>query len=275
MSLEIRNIYMSEFVDLPVLTREEEVELFKRYEKGDELAKEKLVEHNLKWVVSLAQKHIPKGMSEMDLIQEGSVGLLKAIENFDYKMGNKFSTYATHWIEPMMIGAIKDKSRAIRIPRNSFDNMIKISYRYSELIKDNTHDKTIGIISRELDIDKYRVEELYLHNMPITSLNMCLEDSDDLELINLLKSDELDPISSVLHEDLIKDLIEAMERLVPQERKAIKLLYGLGGEKRLSRNQVAERFGVTTQRVSQIEGMALRKLRHPKFGKILKEYLTN
>lgn len=273
-SLDPIKMYLKEIGMHKLLTFNEEIELAKRYEKGSDDAREKLIVSNLRLVVSVAKKHIGRGLSFLDLIQEGNQGLMKAVEKYDWRRGFKFSTYATWWIRQAITRAIADQSRTIRIPVHMVESINKLYKAQRKLTQSLNRTPTVEELSKELIIPKDDVKNLFKISQRTTSLSTAINDEEDATLEDFIK----DPNQSSIYENVsnkfIKEyLFEVLDTLTPRERKVLVLRYGLEDGKPRTLEEVGRQFSVTRERIRQIEAKAVRKLKHPSRAKKLKDLL--
>ncbi len=266
--------YLREIGKVPLLVAEEEIELAKRYEKKEKKAKSKLTESNLRLVVSIAKKYIGRGLSLLDLIQEGNQGLIRAVEKYDWRRGFKFSTYATWWIRQAITRAIADQARTIRIPVHMVETINKL-YRVSRrLMQELGREPTPEEIGEELEIDADRVREIFKIAQEVTSLETPVGDDKESFLGDFIPDEsQLSPVD-LASKQLLKDhLDEVLHTLSDREARVLKLRFGLEGNKQMTLEEVGKVFGVTRERIRQIEAKALRKLKHPSRRKKLQDYL--
>ena len=267
-------MYLKEIGRIPLLTAEEEVELARRIEQGDEEAKRRLAEANLRLVVSIAKRYVGRGMLFLDLIQEGNLGLIKAVEKFDYRKGFKFSTYATWWIRQAITRAIADQARTIRIPVHMVETINKLVRVNRQLMQDLGRDPTPEEIAQEMDIPEERVREIMKIAQEPVSLETPIGEEEDSHLGDFIEDeDALAPAEAASFILLKEQLEEVLETLTPRERDVLRLRFGLEDGKARTLEEVGQKFKVTRERIRQIEAKALRKLRHPTRSKKLKDYL--
>ncbi|MBI3397425.1 RNA polymerase sigma factor RpoD [Candidatus Woesebacteria bacterium] len=266
--------YLREIGRVPLLLAEEEVELAKRYEKADKRAKDKLTEANLRLVVSIAKKYIGRGLTLLDLIQEGNQGLIRAVEKYNWRKGFKFSTYATWWIRQAITRAIADQARTIRIPVHMVETINKL-YRISRrLMQELGRDPTPEEIGQELDMEPDRVREIFKIAQEVTSLETPVGEEEDSSLGDFIADEsQLSPVDQASKQLLKDHLDEVLSTLSDREARVLKLRFGLEGNKQMTLEEVGKVFGVTRERIRQIEAKALRKLKHPSRRKKLQDYL--
>lgn len=266
--------YLREIGKVPLLFAEDEIELAKAYEKGDKKAKDLLTESNLRLVVSIAKKYIGRGLSLLDLIQEGNQGLIRAVEKYDWRRGYKFSTYATWWIRQAITRAIADQARTIRIPVHMVETINKI-YRVSrKLMQELGRDPTPEEIGEELDMPPERIREIFKIAQDTTSLEAPVGEEKDSMLGDFIPDEQsLSPVDQASKQLLKDHLDEVLSTLSDREAKVLKLRFGLEGTKPLTLEEVGKVFGVTRERIRQIEAKALRKLKHPSRRRKLQDYL--
>lgn len=266
--------YLREIGKVPLLVAEEEIELAKRYEKKEKKAKSKLTESNLRLVVSIAKKYIGRGLSLLDLIQEGNQGLIRAVEKYDWRRGYKFSTYATWWIRQAITRAIADQARTIRIPVHMVETINKL-YRVSRrLMQELGREPTPEEIGEELEIDADRVREIFKIAQEVTSLETPVGDDKESFLGDFIPDEsQLSPVDQASKQLLKDHLDEVLHTLSDREARVLKLRFGLEGNKQMTLEEVGKVFGVTRERIRQIEAKALRKLKHPSRRKKLQDYL--
>ncbi len=268
-------MYLREIGRIPLLTFDEELDLAKRVLDGNERAKQKLAESNLRLVVSIAKKYVGRGMLFLDLIQEGNMGLIKAVEKFDYKKGYKFSTYATWWIRQAITRAIADQARTIRIPVHMVETINKLIRTSRHLLQQMGREPTPEEIAAEMEIPVEKVMEIQKIAQDPVSLETPIGEEDDSHLGDFIPDDESPaPHDSAAYTLLKEQLEEVMSTLTPREAKVLKLRFGLEDGKARTLEEVGKEFNVTRERIRQIEAKALRKLRHPSRSKRLKDYMT-
>ena len=268
-------MYLREIGRIPLLTFDEELDLAKRILEDDEEAKQKLAESNLRLVVSIAKKYVGRGMLFLDLIQEGNMGLIKAVEKFDYTKGFKFSTYATWWIRQAITRAIADQARTIRIPVHMVETINKLIRTSRHLLQQLGREPTPEEIAAEMEIPVEKVMEIQKIAQDPVSLETPIGEEDDSHLGDFIPDDESPaPQDSAAYTLLKEQLEEVMETLTPREAKVLKLRFGLEDGKARTLEEVGREFKVTRERIRQIEAKALRKLRHPSRSKRLKDYMS-
>ena len=268
-------MYLREIGRIPLLTFDEELELAKSVLEGSEEAKQKLAESNLRLVVSIAKKYVGRGMLFLDLIQEGNMGLIKAVEKFDYKKGYKFSTYATWWIRQAITRAIADQARTIRIPVHMVETINKLIRTSRHLLQMLGREPTPEEIAEEMEIPVEKVMEIQKIAQDPVSLETPIGEEDDSHLGDFIPDDESPaPHDSAAYTLLKEQLEEVMSTLTPREAKVLKLRFGLEDGKARTLEEVGKEFQVTRERIRQIEAKALRKLRHPSRSKRLKDYMS-
>ena len=268
-------MYLKEIGKIPLLKPHEEVELAKRMMEGDEIAKQRLVEANLRLVVSIAKRYVGRGMLFLDLIQEGNLGLIKAVEKFDYERGFKFSTYATWWIRQAITRAIADQARTIRIPVHMVETINKLIRTSRHLLQQNGREPTPEEIAAEMEIPVERVAEIQKIAQDPVSLETPIGEEDDSHLEDFIQDEDTPaPQDSAAYTLLREQLEEVMGTLTPREAKVLKLRFGLEDGKSRTLEEVGKEFMVTRERIRQIEAKALRKLRHPSRSKKLRDYMN-
>ena len=267
-------IYLKEIGKVPLLSAEEEVELAKRMEQGDEWAKQKLCEANLRLVVSIAKKYVGRGMLFLDLIQEGNLGLIKAVDKFDYTKGYKFSTYATWWIRQAITRSIADQARTIRIPVHMVETINKLIRVSRQLLQENGREPTPDEIAEEMGITVEKVREILKIAQEPVSLETPLGEEEDSHLGDFIPDEDAPaPAEAAAFSMLKEQLVEVLNTLTEREQKVLKLRFGLEDGRARTLEEVGKEFDVTRERIRQIEAKALRKLRHPTRSKKLKDYL--
>ncbi len=268
-------MYLREIGRIPLLTYDEELELAKRVLAGDEEAKQKLAESNLRLVVSIAKKYVGRGMLFLDLIQEGNMGLIKAVEKFDYTKGYKFSTYATWWIRQAITRAIADQARTIRIPVHMVETINKLIRTSRHLLQQLGREPTPEEIAKEMEISVEKVTEIQKIAQDPVSLETPIGEEEDSHLGDFIQDDDSPaPQDAAAYTLLREQLEEVMKTLTPREAKVLKLRFGLEDGKSRTLEEVGKEFQVTRERIRQIEAKALRKLRHPSRSKKLKDYMS-
>ncbi len=266
--------YLREIGKVPLLDAEEEIELAKRYEKADKRAKDRLTETNLRLVVSIAKKYIGRGLSLLDLIQEGNQGLIRAVEKYDWRRGFKFSTYATWWIRQAITRAIADQARTIRIPVHMVETINKLYRTSRKLMQELGREPTPEEIGAELEMEGDRVREIFKIAQETTSLEAPVGEDKESFLGDFIPDDSPSPVDQASRQLLKTHLEEVLGTLSEREAKVLKLRFGLEGDGQpMTLEQVGKVFGVTRERIRQIEAKALRKLRHPARRRALKDYL--
>lgn len=267
-------MYLKEIGKIPLLTAEEEIDLAKRMEQGDEEAKKRLAEANLRLVVSIAKRYVGRGMLFLDLIQEGNLGLMKAVEKFDYRKGFKFSTYATWWIRQAITRAIADQARTIRIPVHMVETINKLVRVQRQLVQELGRDPTPEEIAKEMDMEPEKVREIMKIAQEPVSLETPIGEEEDSHLGDFIEDDNvLAPQDAATFTMLREQLIDVLDSLTPREQKVLKLRFGLEDGRARTLEEVGKEFDVTRERIRQIEAKALRKLRHPSRSKKLKDFL--
>lgn len=267
-------VYLKEIGRVPLLTPEEEIELAERMAKGDPYARKRLSEANLRLVVSIAKRYVGRGMQFLDLIQEGNLGLIKAVEKFDHTKGFKFSTYATWWIRQAITRAIADQARTIRIPVHMVETINKVKKVSSQLLHKNGHDPTAEEIAEELDMPIDKVREIMRVAQEPVSLETPIGEEEDSHLGDFIQDDNVPVPADAAAFTLLKEqLVEVLSTLTDREQKVLRLRFGLDDGRARTLEEVGKEFNVTRERIRQIEAKALRKLRHPSRSRKLKDYL--
>ena len=267
-------MYLKEIGKVPLLTAEEEIELAKRMESGDEDAKKRLAEANLRLVVSIAKRYVGRGMLFLDLIQEGNLGLIKAVEKFDYNKGFKFSTYATWWIRQAITRAIADQARTIRIPVHMVETINKLVRVSRQLLQELGREPTPDEIAERMEIPVERVREILKISQEPVSLETPIGEEEDSHLGDFIQDDNVPVPADAAAFTLLKEqLVEVLGTLTEREQKVLRLRFGLDDGRARTLEEVGKEFNVTRERIRQIEAKALRKLRHPSRSRKLKGYL--
>ena len=267
-------MYLKEIGKVPLLSAEEEIELAKKMEQGDENAKKRLVEANLRLVVSIAKRYVGRGMLFLDLIQEGNLGLIKAVEKFDYRKGYKFSTYATWWIRQAITRAIADQARTIRIPVHMVETINKLIRVSRQLLQELGREPTPEEIAEEMDMPVDRVREILKISQEPVSLETPIGEEEDSHLGDFIQDDNVPVPADAAAFTLLKEqLVEVLGTLTEREQKVLRLRFGLDDGRARTLEEVGKEFNVTRERIRQIEAKALRKLRHPSRSRKLKDYL--
>ena len=267
-------MYLKEIGKVPLLSSEEEIELAQKIEEGSQYAKKKLAEANLRLVVSIAKRYVGRGMLFLDLIQEGNLGLIKAVEKFDYRKGYKFSTYATWWIRQAITRAIADQARTIRIPVHMVETINKLIRVQRQLLQELGRDPFPEEISKVMDLPVEKVREIQKIAQEPVSLETPIGEEEDSHLGDFIPDDDAPaPAEAAAFTMLKEQLINVLDTLTPREEKVLRLRFGLDDGRARTLEEVGKEFNVTRERISQIEAKALRKLRHPSRSKKLKDYL--
>ena len=267
-------MYLKEIGKVPLLSPDEEIELAKKIELGDEEAKKKLAESNLRLVVSIAKRYAGRGMQLLDLIQEGNLGLIKAVEKFDYRKGYKFSTYATWWIRQAITRAIADQARTIRIPVHMVETINRLVRTQRQLVQKLGREATPEELAKELDMPVDRVRDIMKISQDPVSLETPIGEEEDSHLGDFIQDDHVEvPADAATYRLLHEQLMEVLSTLTEREQKVLRLRFGLDDGRPRTLEEVGRQFNVTRERIRQIEAKALRKLRHPSRSKILKDYL--
>ena len=267
-------VYLKEIGRVPLLTPDEEIELAERMTQGDPYAKKRLSEANLRLVVSIAKRYVGRGMQFLDLIQEGNLGLIKAVEKFDHTKGFKFSTYATWWIRQAITRAIADQARTIRIPVHMVETINKVKKVGSQLLHQNGHEPTADEIAAELDMSVEKVREIMRVAQEPVSLETPIGEEEDSHLGDFIQDDDAPAPADAASNMLLKEqLAEVLKTLTSREEKVLRLRFGLDDGRSRTLEEVGKEFNVTRERIRQIEAKALRKLRHPSRSKKLRDFL--
>jgi RNA polymerase primary sigma factor len=267
-------MYLKEIGKVPLLNAEEEIDLAKKMEMGDAEAKKRLAEANLRLVVSIAKRYVGRGMLFLDLIQEGNMGLIKAVEKFDYRKGYKFSTYATWWIRQAITRAIADQARTIRIPVHMVETINKLIRVSRQLLQELGREPTPEEIAEEMNMPEERVREILKISQEPVSLETPIGEEEDSHLGDFIQDDNVPVPSDAAAFTLLKEqLVEVLGTLTEREQKVLRLRFGLDDGRARTLEEVGKEFNVTRERIRQIEAKALRKLRHPSRSRKLKDYL--
>lgn len=267
-------MYLKEIGRVPLLNADQEIDLAKRIENNDDEAKQELAEANLRLVVSIAKRYVGRGMSFLDLIQEGNMGLMKAVDKFDYRLGFKFSTYATWWIRQAITRAIADQARTIRIPVHMVETINKLIRIQRQLLQDLGREPTPEEIGAEMDMSTYKVREILKIAQEPVSLETPIGEEDDSHLGDFIEDkDATSPEQHASYELLKEQLEEVLDTLTDREENVLRLRFGLNDGRTRTLEEVGRVFGVTRERIRQIEAKALRKLRHPSRSNQLKDFL--
>ena len=267
-------MYLKEIGKVPLLSAEEEIEYAKRMEQGDEEAKKRLAEANLRLVVSIAKRYVGRGMQFLDLIQEGNLGLIKAVEKFDYRKGYKFSTYATWWIRQAITRAIADQARTIRIPVHMVETINKLVRVQRQLLQELGREPSPEEIAETMDIPVERVREIQKISQEPVSLETPIGEEEDSHLGDFIQDDNVPVPAEAAASTLLKEqLVEVLGTLTDREQKVLRLRFGMDDGRARTLEEVGKEFNVTRERIRQIEAKALRKLRHPSRSRKLKDYL--
>ena len=267
-------MYLKEIGKVPLLSAEEEIELAQKMELGDEEAKKKLAEANLRLVVSIAKRYVGRGMLFLDLIQEGNLGLIKAVEKFDYRKGYKFSTYATWWIRQAITRAIADQARTIRIPVHMVETINKLIRVSRQLLQELGREPSPEEIAEEMNMPVERVREILKISQEPVSLETPIGEEEDSHLGDFIQDDNVPVPADAAAFTLLKEqLVEVLSTLTDREQKVLRLRFGLDDGRARTLEEVGKEFNVTRERIRQIEAKALRKLRHPSRSKKLKDYI--
>ncbi|WP_320930178.1 RNA polymerase sigma factor RpoD [Hungatella sp.] len=269
-------MYLKEIGKVPLLSSDDEIELAKKIELGDEMAKEKLTEANLRLVVSIAKRYVGRGMQFLDLIQEGNLGLIKAVEKFDYRKGYKFSTYATWWIRQAITRAIADQARTIRIPVHMVETINRLVRVSRQLLQELGREPSPEEVALKVDMPVERVREIMKVSQEPVSLETPIGEEEDSHLGDFIQDDQVAvPADAATFTMLHEQLMEVLDTLTEREQKVLRLRFGLDDGRPRTLEEVGREFNVTRERIRQIEAKALRKLRHPSRSKKLKDYLDD
>jgi RNA polymerase primary sigma factor len=265
--------YLRDIGRVPLLNAAQEIELAKLAEKDDKRARDKLISSNLRLVVSIAKKYVGRGMSLLDLIEEGNIGLMRAVDKYDWRRGFKFSTYATWWIRQAITRAIADQARTIRIPVHMVETINRFNRTQRRLMQELGREPTPEEVAAALDIDPAKAREIIKVSQEPTSLETPVGDEDDSHLGDFIKDQGLQPEEQATRELLKGQLYEVLDGLSPREKRVLQLRFGLEDGKQRTLEEVGREFGVTRERIRQIEAKAIRKLKHPTRAKKLRGYL--
>jgi RNA polymerase primary sigma factor len=268
-------MYLKEIGRIPLLNREDEIRLAQKAEAGDLKAKEKLTASNLRLVVSIAKKYIGRGMTFLDLIQEGNKGLIRAVEKYDWTKGFKFSTYATWWIRQAITRAIADQARTIRIPVHMVETINKLMRTARKLMQDLGREPTPEEIGKAMEMEPDKVREILKISQNTTSLESPVGESDDDSVLGDFIADDrqISPYDATSQQMLRENVEEVLSALSDREAKVLRMRFGLSGNRMMTLEEVGQKFGVTRERIRQIEAKALRKLKHPSRRKMLQDFL--
>ncbi len=267
-------MYLKEIGRIPLLKAEEEIDLAQRIEKGEKKARAKLIQSNLRLVVSIAKRYLGRGMSFLDLIQEGNQGLMRAVEKYDWRRGYKFSTYATWWIRQAITRAIADQARTIRIPVHMVETINKLSQTARRMTQELGREVTHEELAKKMELTPQRVQEIFKIAQETTSLEKPVGDEEDSFLGDFIQdTNQPSPYDSASKQFLKENIEEVFQTLSEREAKVLKMRFGLAGYRSMTLEEVGKEFGVTRERIRQIEAKALRKLKHPSRRKKLQDYL--
>ncbi|MBI2599811.1 RNA polymerase sigma factor RpoD [Candidatus Daviesbacteria bacterium] len=265
--------YLRDIGKIPLLTAADEIDLAKRAEKNEQRARDKLISANLRLVVSIAKKYVGRGMSLLDLIEEGNIGLMRAVDKYDWRRGYKFSTYATWWIRQAITRAIADQARTIRIPVHMVETINRFNRTQRRLMQELGREPTPEEVAKALDIDVTKAREIIKVSQEPTSLETPVGDEEDSHLGDFIADQGLQPDEQATRELLKIHLDEVLDSLSPREKRVLQLRFGLEDGKQRTLEEVGKEFGVTRERIRQIEAKAIRKLKHPTRAKKLRDYL--
>ncbi|MCR4305860.1 MAG: RNA polymerase sigma factor RpoD [Candidatus Daviesbacteria bacterium] len=265
--------YLRDIGKIPLLTAQDEIELAKRAEKDEKKARDKLISANLRLVVSIAKKYVGRGMSLLDLIEEGNIGLMRAVDKYDWRRGYKFSTYATWWIRQAITRAIADQARTIRIPVHMVETINRFNRTQRRLMQELGREPTPDEVAKVLGIDESKAREIIKVSQEPTSLETPVGDEEDSHLGDFIADQGLQPDEQATRELLKIHLDEVLDSLSPREKRVLQLRFGLEDGKQRTLEEVGKEFGVTRERIRQIEAKAIRKLKHPTRAKKLRDYL--
>ena len=268
-------LYLKEIGSVPLLDADREAELAKRMSEGDEQAKQELVEANLRLVVSIAKRYLGKGLSFLDLIQEGNLGLMKAVSKFDYTKGYKFSTYATWWIRQAITRAIADQARTIRIPVHMVETIHKVTRISRQMLQEKGREVSAAEVAKEMNMNPEKVREILKIAQDPISLETPVGEEEDSHIGDFIEDQESPaPAEAASYELLREQLNEVLHTLTPREEQVLRLRFGLEDGRQRTLEEVGQQFNITRERIRQIEAKALRKLRHPSRSKKLRDYLN-
>ncbi|OGE18696.1 RNA polymerase sigma factor RpoD [Candidatus Daviesbacteria bacterium RIFCSPLOWO2_01_FULL_41_32] len=265
--------YLRDIGKIPLLTAQDEIELAKRAEKDEKAARDKLISANLRLVVSIAKKYVGRGMSLLDLIEEGNIGLMRAVDKYDWRRGYKFSTYATWWIRQAITRAIADQARTIRIPVHMVETINRFNRTQRRMMQELGREPTPDEVAKVLGIDEAKAREIIKVSQEPTSLETPVGDEEDSHLGDFIADQGLQPDEQATRELLKVHLDEVLDSLSPREKRVLQLRFGLEDGKQRTLEEVGKEFGVTRERIRQIEAKAIRKLKHPTRAKKLRDYL--
>ncbi len=265
--------YLRDIGKIPLLTAADEIDLAKRAEKNEKKARDKLISANLRLVVSIAKKYVGRGMSLLDLIEEGNIGLMRAVDKYDWRRGYKFSTYATWWIRQAITRAIADQARTIRIPVHMVETINRFNRTQRRLMQELGREPQPEEVAKALDIDESKAREIIKVSQEPTSLETPVGDEEDSHLGDFIADQGLQPDEQATRELLKIHLDEVLDSLSPREKRVLQLRFGLEDGKQRTLEEVGKEFGVTRERIRQIEAKAIRKLKHPTRAKKLRDYL--
>ena len=265
--------YLRDIGKIPLLTAADEIDLAKRAEKDEKKARDKLISANLRLVVSIAKKYVGRGMSLLDLMEEGNIGLMRAVDKYDWRRGYKFSTYATWWIRQAITRAIADQARTIRIPVHMVETINRFNRTQRRLMQELGREPTPEEVAKALDIDESKAREIIKVSQEPTSLETPVGDEEDSHLGDFIADQGLQPDEQATRELLKIHLDEVLDSLSPREKRVLQLRFGLEDGKQRTLEEVGKEFGVTRERIRQIEAKAIRKLKHPTRAKKLRDYL--
>ena len=267
--------YLKEISKVELLTADEEIELSKRIQKGDQDAKNQLCEANLRLVANIAKRYVGHGMPYLDLIQEGNIGLMKAVDKFDYTLGYKFSTYATWWIRQAITRSIADQSRVIRVPVHMVDNIYKLNRAQKKFLQIYGREASMEELAEELDMPKDKIKQIMKAAQGTISMNTPVGEEEDTTLGDFIPDDELTPDERAIESGMKEEVSKVLDSLTDREKQVITLRFGLEDGRERTLEEVGQKFGVTRERVRQIEKKALNKLRAPVKRAALADFLKN